>query len=295
MTTQHLTEDDLVLHYYGETRRREERNAPAHLQRARRATTSYARLQRVLGVGRRDARSPVGAAADTSSARCGRGSSRICEPRAARLGVVARLLAGAAGARGRSSLLVGRRFIAGRSLSPPAAPSPADRGRDAAGTAPRAHSARRSRRASRSIADGAGRARQRRRRRTRRHLGRARARRAAGRRQPALSADREATGDAGVSDLLDELERVLVDVAASPEQVVAGSRRRAAPHRVADLLFKVRVVSAEVRERQKASDSAAGGAPFLTADAGRAVNRSSAVVTRHWQRRPEPGAQEDMD
>jgi hypothetical protein len=61
-----------------------------------------------------------------------------------------------------------------------------------------------------------------------------------------------ATGDAGIADLLDELERVLVDLAASPEQVSSADldevRQRIESR---SLLFKVRVVSSEVRARQK--------------------------------------------
>ena len=61
-----------------------------------------------------------------------------------------------------------------------------------------------------------------------------------------------ATGNQGVADVLDELERVLVDVAASPERLSASDldevRRRI---ETKELLFKVRVLSTEVRERQK--------------------------------------------
>jgi hypothetical protein len=61
-----------------------------------------------------------------------------------------------------------------------------------------------------------------------------------------------ATGDRGIVDLLDELERVLVDLAASPAELsperLAEVRRRIESR---SLLFKVRVVSAEVRQRQK--------------------------------------------
>ena len=62
----------------------------------------------------------------------------------------------------------------------------------------------------------------------------------------------EATGDVALSELLDEIERVLTEVAASPEsgssRDLADVRRRIESR---DLLFKVRVVSSEVRERQK--------------------------------------------
>ena len=61
------------------------------------------------------------------------------------------------------------------------------------------------------------------------------------------------TGDTGIADLLDELERLLVDLAASPEQLSSkdlNDMRRRIESR--SLLFKVRVVSADIRQRQKA-------------------------------------------
>jgi hypothetical protein len=61
------------------------------------------------------------------------------------------------------------------------------------------------------------------------------------------------TGDTGIADLLDELERLLVNLAASPEQLSAtelSDLRRQIESR--SLLFKVRVVSADIRQRQKA-------------------------------------------
>jgi hypothetical protein len=61
-----------------------------------------------------------------------------------------------------------------------------------------------------------------------------------------------ATGDRAIADLLDELERVLVDIAASPEKLTA-SQLEEVRQRIdaAGLLFKVRVMSSQVRERQK--------------------------------------------
>ena len=62
------------------------------------------------------------------------------------------------------------------------------------------------------------------------------------------------TGDTATAALLDELERVLVDVAASPSTLTQDDfdqvRRRIASK---DLLFKVRVVSSDVHERQRAA------------------------------------------
>ncbi len=62
----------------------------------------------------------------------------------------------------------------------------------------------------------------------------------------------EETGETGVLELLDELERLLVDLAASPDSLSARDidsvRERID---TSGLLFKVRVLSATVRERQK--------------------------------------------
>jgi hypothetical protein len=62
------------------------------------------------------------------------------------------------------------------------------------------------------------------------------------------------TGDAATAALLDELERILVDVAAGPSTLTQDDlddvRRRIESK---GLLFKVRVVSSDVRERQRAA------------------------------------------
>lgn len=62
----------------------------------------------------------------------------------------------------------------------------------------------------------------------------------------------KATGDAAVKELLDDLERVLVELAASPDAPTAaeleGVRQRI---EAKNLLFKVRVLSSSVRERQQ--------------------------------------------
>ena len=70
----------------------------------------------------------------------------------------------------------------------------------------------------------------------------------------------ESTGDVALSELLDEIERVLTEVAASPQsgssRDLADVRRRIESR---DLLFKVRVVSSEIRERQKVSNQRQAG------------------------------------
>jgi hypothetical protein len=60
------------------------------------------------------------------------------------------------------------------------------------------------------------------------------------------------TGDIALSHLLDELERLLVEFAASPDQLPAADLERVQQRIAAkDLLFKVRVVSSAIKARQK--------------------------------------------
>lgn len=59
-------------------------------------------------------------------------------------------------------------------------------------------------------------------------------------------------GDAGLASVLDELERVLLDVAHSPDQVTPAQLEKIRQKIEArGILFKVRVVSKELQERQK--------------------------------------------
>jgi len=60
-------------------------------------------------------------------------------------------------------------------------------------------------------------------------------------------------GDAGLANVLDELERVLLDVAHSPEEVTP-AQLEAIRHKIEaqGILFKVRVVSKELEQRQDA-------------------------------------------
>jgi len=69
-----------------------------------------------------------------------------------------------------------------------------------------------------------------------------------------------ATGDTLIVDLLDELGRVLVDLAASPEEL-SPERLKEVRQRIESrsLLFKVRVVSSDVRQRQKSIVQARAG------------------------------------
>ena len=64
-------------------------------------------------------------------------------------------------------------------------------------------------------------------------------------------------GDAGLASVLDELERVLLDVAHSPE-VVTPAQLEAIQKKIAGrgILFKVRVVNKELQQRQEAREPA---------------------------------------
>ena len=248
----HLTEDDLVLHYYGEMSDGEEARATTHLSACAECHESYRRLQRVLAAVEEAALAgpelpphferTVWARLEPNLPRRQRWLSWfVLSP--ARLAWVATLV-----------VLVGAAFMAGRLTPRQADP--------AAGQT--------------TIADDATRVRE-------RillvdlddHLEqsqmvlvelvsaddqqpvnmseeRSRAEQlvSANRlyRQTAIS-----TGDNTLADLLDELERVLVDVAASPEQASSqdlGDLQRRIES--GSLLFKVRVVSSEVRQRQRA-------------------------------------------
>jgi len=250
MTIHHLTEDDLVLHYYGEMTGAEEAAAAAHLGTCSACRREYTQLQRVLGV--IDERSVSDIDLPPSFERTV--WARL-EPdlRKERRGWISWLLTSPAplGLAAAVIVLVAGSFYAGRVLSPPSPP--------VAAPSTAATEQIRERILLVDLGD---------------HLDRSQmvlvelvsgedsgdidisAERA---RAEQLVADNrlyrqtaEQTGDVAVSDLLDEIERVLTEVAASPEKVssadLAEVRRRIES---GDLLFKVRVVSSEVRERRK--------------------------------------------
>jgi len=256
MATQHLTEDELILHYYGETAPQHEQRAAGHLEACRLCRSEYSRLRRVLEVIDETAvamepppsfERTVWARLEPNLRPARRGwASWLMSP--APLGLAAAVVALVAGA-----------FFAGRALSPaPAVPAAAS----AAAVEPFRERI--------LLADlGA-------------HLDRSQmalvelvsadentAGDISGDRSRAeqLVADNrlyrqtaEETGDAALSELLDDIERVLTEVAASP---LSGSSRDLADVRrrieSRDLLFKVRVVSSEIRERQKTADQRQAG------------------------------------
>ena len=256
MATQHLTEDELILHYSGETAPAHEQRAAAHLEACGPCRGEYVRLQHVLGVIDESAVAvePPPSFERTVWARL--------EPnlRPARRSWMSWLMSPAPlGLAAAVVVLVVGAFFAGRALSP--APSPTD-----AATAAAVEQFR-----ERILLSDLG-----------EHLDRSQmalvelvsvdedaTRDISGERSRAeqLVADSrlyrqtaESTGDVALSELLDEIERVLTEVAASPQsgssRDLADVRRRIESR---DLLFKVRIVSSEIRERQRATNQRQAG------------------------------------
>jgi hypothetical protein len=252
MATEHLTEDDLVLHYYGEMPPQDESVAAAHLDACKQCRADYTRLQRVLG-SVDEALVPmelppsfertVWARLEPNLRRQRRGWISWLVMAPAPLALAATVV-----------LLVTGAFFAGRSLSPSAPAGPA--------VAPATAMAGEQIRERILLTDLA------------QHLSRS---------QMALvelvnnehetssdfSSERalaedlvadnrlyrqtaEETGDTAVSDLLDEIDRVLTEIAAGPEKMSLQDLA-AVRHRIEsrDLVFKLRVVASALRERQK--------------------------------------------
>ena len=246
----HLTDDDLVLHYYGEMPSPQEAAAAAHLGDCPACRAEYTRLQRVLQAVDEGSVSHIELPASFERTVWARLEPSL---RKERRGWISWLLMSPAPLALAATVvaLVAGAFFAGRALAPKP-PEPA-------GMAGASVEQIRERILLVSLGD---------------HLDRsqmvlvelvstgdtgtvdisherARAEQlVADNRLYRLTA--EETGDTAVTDLLDEIERVLTEVAASPERVsaqdLAEVRRRIESR---DLLFKVRVVSSKVRERQK--------------------------------------------
>jgi hypothetical protein len=248
--TLHVTDDDLVLHYYGELPAADEARTESHLAACGTCQHNYTSLQRVMAFV--DSAPAVEPAAGFERVAWARLEPALHQPTRrwlpwfvfspARLAFAAGIV-----------MLVASAFVAGRMTKPGAA--------GGAGTVQTAEKVRerillvdlgdhldRSQMVLvelSSAADGEGNVD------ISSEQVRAEQLVAANRlyRQTALS-----TGDVGMASVLDELERVLVDVAASPSTVSQEEfdavRRRIASK---ELVFKVRVVSSQVRERQKAA------------------------------------------
>ena len=244
----HVTEQDLVLHYYGELQGAEERSVASHLSGCAACRHDFTRLQRVLGTIDESALAPelpdgfertVWARLEPNlqSGRRGWFSWMVLNPMPLALTAAVVVLVGAA-------------FFAGR-LSTPTAPA----------TTTAANPSEQVRERILLVDLGE-------------HLDRSQMMLVelvtadpestfdvSGERVHAeeLLADNRlyrqtatSTGDRAMSDLLDELERVLVEVAAgpgelSPEQL--DNVRKQIEGK--GLLFRVRIVSSEMRERQK--------------------------------------------
>ena len=245
----HLTDDDLVLHYYGEMPSAEEARAESHLAGCGSCQDSYTRLQRVMAFV--DSAPAVEAPDGFERTSWARLESSLSAPRRGWFSwfvLSPSRLAFAAGV----VVLVGAAFAAGR-LMPRPAPVPtttaaktADQVREGVLLVDLGEHLDRSQRMLVELAsadDSAGSLDM--------SLEQSRAEQlvAANRlyRQTAAS-----TGDAAIASVLDDLERVLVDLAASPktmtQEELDAVRRRIESK---ELLFKVRVVASQVRARQR--------------------------------------------
>ncbi|HXW03976.1 MAG TPA: hypothetical protein VD833_01985 [Vicinamibacterales bacterium] len=245
----HLTDDDLVLHYYGEMPSGEERQAHAHLVECSACHESYRRLQRVLAIVDEAAVAigePDAAFERTTWARLQPELPARQGPLSWFVGSPARLAWAAA-----IVLLVTGAFFAGRMM--PAEPAA---GPEQAATAGQIRERillidlsdhlDRSQMvlvelASAGGSDGGADI----------SVERARAEQlvAAGR---IYRATASATGDTAIMQLLEELERLLVDVAAGPEHLSAEDLMEVQQRiESQSLLFKVRVLASKVRERQQ--------------------------------------------
>jgi anti-sigma factor RsiW len=250
MDVPHVSDDDLVLHYYGELGTTEEAGVSGHINRCQECHGAYRRLQQVLmQVDEQSLATPelpdgfertVWARLEPSLGTTRRGWIAQFVPAPSRLAWAAAALVMVAGA-----------FHAGR-LSPKA---PATS--DAAVAAPGQVRERillvdlsehldRSQRVLVELvsAEGPGAA-------------------TSGERERAeqlvvanrlYRATASSAGDTPVVDLLDQLERVLVEVAASPsDQSASGMEEVRRRIESGSLLFKVRVISSDLDERQKAA------------------------------------------
>jgi hypothetical protein len=247
----HLNEDDLVLHYYGEMPSEEESRAAAHLASCSDCQQNYTTLQRVMAFV--DSAPAVEAAPGFERLAWARldpalGASRrgwtswfVLSPASLALAAVVLLLIGAAFTAGRLTRATGPGVTG--------TPQSAEKVRERILLVDLGEHLDRSQMVlvelvSADDTEGS----------VDMSLERSRAEQlvAANRlyRQTATS-----TGDAAMASVLDDLERVLVDIAASPQTVsqedLDAVRRRIVSK---ELLFKVRVVSSQVRERQKAAN-----------------------------------------
>jgi hypothetical protein len=251
MTT-HLTEDDLILHYYGETDEPAEARATAHLRDCADCHRQYTRLQRVLAIVESAAtvdapegyeRSAWARLEPTLPVRqTGWFSSFVFSP--ARLAWAAMVVALVIGA-----FMAGRLspHTPGRSGAAQAAATNANQIRERILLVDLGDHLERSEMVLVELVSAEG-------------TGPVDISTEQARAQQLLASNRlyrqtaMKTGDAAMASVLDELERVLVDLAASPKTVsqedLDSMRRRIESK---ELLFKVQVVSSSLQQRQKAA------------------------------------------
>jgi len=248
-TNLHLSDDDLVLHYYGEMERADEARAGSHLDACHACRENYGRLQRVMAFV--DSAPAVDAPDGFERIAWARLEPALRTERRGWLRAVLLTPAYVAFAAG-VLVLVGVAFMAGRMMpkapAATAAAKAADQVRERILLVDLGQHLDRSQMVLVELvsADDKGSV----------DISSERARAeqlvAANRlyRQTAVS-----TGDTAMASVLDDLERVLVDIAASPstmsQEDLDSVRRRIESK---ELLFKVRVVSSQVRERQRAAN-----------------------------------------
>jgi hypothetical protein len=242
----HIGENDLILHYYGEMDARAEAQTTSHLGECRICNASYAKLQQVLAAV--EAAPPPELPEGFERIVWARLEPTLHRRRAAWLSWAAVSPARLAGLAAVLALVAGA-FFAGRNWRETTPPSPT-----ATAAAPLRervllvdlgeHLDRSQMMLIELVSAGADRG-------VDMSSERERA-------EQLVSANRlyrqtaAATGNAALADVLDQLERVLVDVAASSDEL-SGARLEEVRQQIErkGLLFKVRVLSSEVRERQK--------------------------------------------
>jgi len=242
MTTMHLTDDDLVLHYYGEMSETAEARACAHLDECAGCRENLLRLQRVMAaLDSVPVPEPDAFFEQRTWARLQPSMTRA--PRATTWAVPWRALAWGAAA----ALVIIAAFVAGQFTTPPAAPTQRAAAADPVGErvllVDLGDHLDRSETALVEFVSGTD----------GRDLASGRARI-----EDLVAANRlyrrtaALAGDQGVADVLDELERVLIEIAgAAPEASTDDldvMRRRIDTR---GLLFKVRVMREQLQERAK--------------------------------------------
>jgi hypothetical protein len=249
MSPVHLNDDELVLHYYGEMDYADEARAGSHLDACRECHDNYTRLQRVMAVV--DSAPAPDAPESFERLAWARLEPALPSRRRGWLPFVLSPahLALAAGV----VLLVGAAFVVGRLLprTPPAtavaAAQSAEQVRERILLVDLGEHLDRSQMVLVELVSAGG------------DKGNVDISSERARAEQLVAANRlyrqtaAMAGDESTLSVLDELERVLVDVAASPstlsQEELDSVRRRIESK---ELLFKVRVVSSQVREREKA-------------------------------------------